>query len=64
VWLSEALLERGAVIDFRQPDVIRLGLSPLTTLFVDVWAGSRPSANCFAERPAHGRQSPGVESTG
>jgi kynureninase len=25
--------------DFRQPDVIRFGLSPLTTRFVDVWDG-------------------------
>jgi len=27
------------VPDFRQPDVIRFGLSPLTTRFVDVWDG-------------------------
>ena len=25
--------------DFRRPDVIRFGLSPLTTRFVDVWDG-------------------------
>jgi kynureninase len=33
------LLERGVVPDFRRPDVIRYGLSPLTTRFVDVWDG-------------------------
>ena len=27
------------VPDFRQPDVVRLGFSPLTTSFVDVWDG-------------------------
>jgi len=27
------------VPDFRPPDVIRFGLSPLTTRFVDVWDG-------------------------
>ncbi len=37
--LSARLLERGVIIDFRRPDVIRLGLSPLTTRFVDVWDG-------------------------
>jgi kynureninase len=35
--LCDALLARGIVTDFRPPDVIRLGLSPLTTRFVDVW---------------------------
>jgi kynureninase len=34
-----ALIERGVIVDFRRPDVIRLGLSPLTTRFVDVWDG-------------------------
>ena len=28
---------RRVIVDFRRPDVIRLGLSPLTTRFVDVW---------------------------
>ena len=36
--ICRALIERGAVVtDFRQPDVVRLGFSPLTTRFVDVW---------------------------
>jgi kynureninase len=34
--LSALLIERGVIVDFRQPDVIRLGLSPLMTRFVDV----------------------------
>jgi kynureninase len=37
--LCEALIERGVIVDFRAPDVIRFGLSPLTTRFVDVWDG-------------------------
>jgi kynureninase len=37
--LSTALIERGVIVDFRAPDVIRFGLSPLTTRFVDVWDG-------------------------
>jgi kynureninase len=34
-----ALIEAGVIVDFRRPDVIRFGLSPLTTRFVDVWDG-------------------------
>ncbi len=37
--LCARLVERGVVPDFRRPDVIRFGLSPLTTRFVDVWDG-------------------------
>ena len=35
--LCAALIERGVIPDFRRPDVIRFGLSPLTTRFTDVW---------------------------
>jgi kynureninase len=37
--VSAALIERGVIVDYRSPDIIRLGLSPLTTRFVDVWDG-------------------------
>jgi kynureninase len=37
--LSRALIEDGVVVDFRTPDIIRLGLSPLTTRFTDVYDG-------------------------
>ncbi len=37
--LCAGLIEAGVVPDFRRPDVIRFGLSPLTTRFVDVLAG-------------------------
>jgi kynureninase len=37
--LCHALIERRVIVDFRAPDVIRFGLSPLTTRFVDVWDG-------------------------
>jgi kynureninase len=35
--LCDELIARDVVIDFRAPDVIRVGLSPLTTRFGDVW---------------------------
>jgi kynureninase len=37
--LCVTLLDEGVIVDFRRPDVIRFGLSPLTTRFVDVWDG-------------------------
>jgi kynureninase len=37
--LTERVIARGVVLDFREPEGIRVGLSPLTTRFVDVWDG-------------------------
>jgi kynureninase len=37
--LCARLIEHGVIPDFRRPDVIRFGFSPLTTRFVDVWDG-------------------------
>ena len=37
--LSQRLIDDGVIPDFRTPDVIRLGLSPLTTRYTDVYDG-------------------------
>ena len=37
--LSARLIADRVIVDFRAPDVIRIGLSPLTTTFVEVWEG-------------------------
>lgn len=35
--ICQALIARGVIGDFRAPDVLRLGLTPLYTSFEDVW---------------------------
>jgi len=37
--LTDALIDRGVIPDFRAPDSVRIGLSPLTTSFEDVHRG-------------------------
>jgi kynureninase len=37
--LCRALAESGVLTDFRMPDTIRLGCSPLTTSYAEVWDG-------------------------
>jgi kynureninase len=37
--LCERLCARGVLVDHRAPDVVRVGLSPLSTSFVEVWDG-------------------------
>ena len=39
--ISQALIEHQVVPDFRRPDLVRLGCSPLTTSFADVYEGMR-----------------------
>ncbi len=35
--IMQALIERGVVGDFRAPDILRFGLTPLYQRFIDVW---------------------------
>jgi kynureninase len=37
--VTKELIARAVVPDFRNPSMIRLGLSPLTTTFAEVWTG-------------------------
>jgi kynureninase len=44
-----ALIERGVVGDFRQPDVLRFGFAPLYVRHVDVWDAVERLATVMAE---------------
>jgi kynureninase len=35
------LAENGVITDYRDPDIVRVGCSPLTTRFTDVFDGPR-----------------------
>ncbi len=37
--LVAAMAARKVIADFREPDVVRIGCSPLTTRYIDVWDG-------------------------
>ena len=37
--VTARMVDRGVVPDFRNPDLVRLGMSPLTTSFTEVWDG-------------------------
>jgi kynureninase len=46
--LTAGLIERNVIPDFRRPEVVRFGFSPLTTRFVDVWDGVDTLAQLLA----------------
>jgi kynureninase len=52
--LTQALIDRGVVPDFRTPDRLRLGPAPLYTRFVDVWDAMDRLRSVLAEGAHHG----------
>ena len=46
--LTRSLIDRGVIPDFRAPDSVRIGLSPLTTSFEDVYRGLTELRNLLA----------------
>src|SRR5690606_26853816 len=39
--LMQALIQRGVIGDYREPDILRFGFTPLYTRFEDVWLAVR-----------------------
>ncbi|WP_329366371.1 kynureninase [Streptomyces sp. NBC_00669] len=55
------LIARGVVGDFRPPDVLRFGFTPLYTRYVDAWRAARVLADILEERDStHAGARPGA----
>jgi kynureninase len=48
--VMQALIARGVIGDFRDPDVIRFGFAPLYNGFVEAWRGAEVLAEVLGER--------------
>lgn len=48
--IVQALIARGVVGDYREPGLVRFGMAPLTTRFVDLWTAAQAVAAVLAER--------------
>ncbi|MEQ8699219.1 MAG: kynureninase [Bauldia litoralis] len=47
--IMQALIARGVIGDFRAPDILRFGFTPLYTRYVDVWDAAAILAEIMAE---------------
>jgi kynureninase len=48
--LMQALIERGVIGDYREPDLLRFGFAPLYNSFADVWRAVDVLADLLASR--------------
>ena len=48
--VMQALIAQGVIGDFRAPDIIRFGVTPLYTRFVDIWDAAAILARILDER--------------
>jgi kynureninase len=51
--LTQALIERGVIGDYREPGVIRFGMTPLYTRYIDVWRAAEALGEVLGTREWH-----------
>lgn len=51
--LAQALIARGVIGDFRAPDILRLGLTPLYLSHADIWQAGELIGEVLAAEPWH-----------
>ena len=54
--LAQALIARGVIGDFRSPDILRLGLTPLYLSHEEVWRAGQLLGDVLASEPWHDEQ--------
>jgi kynureninase len=58
----QALIDQGVIGDFREPDLMRFGFTPLYVRFVDVWDAVAALADILKssawDRPQYKRRAP------
>lgn len=48
--ICRALIDRGVIGDFRAPDIVRFGFTPLYTSFADIWAAAETLIEVMTSR--------------
>jgi len=48
--ISQALIARGVIVDYREPNIVRFGITPLYQSFEDLWRASQVLNNVVASK--------------
>jgi kynureninase len=49
--VMQAMISKGVIGDFRAPDIMRFGFSPLYSTYTEVWDGAEVLRRCVESEP-------------